>query len=80
MEEKALFSPIKYLLEDKGFLVKGEINDIDILALKDDLMLAVELKTKITLKLIYQAIERFKVCEKVYLGVPFEAIKSHQKI
>ena len=34
-------------------------------------MLAVELKTKITLKLIYQAIERFKVCEKVYLGVPF---------
>lgn len=79
MEEKALFSPIKYLLEDKGFLVKGEINDIDILALKDDLMLAVELKTKITLKLIYQAIERFKVCEKVYLGVPFEAIKSHQK-
>ena len=34
MEEKALFSPIKYLLEDKGFIVKGEINDIDILALK----------------------------------------------
>lgn len=79
MEEKALFSPIKILLENQGFIVKGEINDIDILALKDDLMLAVELKTKITLKLIYQAIERFKVCEIVYLGVPLEAIKSHQK-
>ena len=43
------------------------------------MMLAVELKLKISLKLIYQAIERFKICEKVYLGIPNEAIKSHQK-
>ncbi|MBN2267929.1 MAG: hypothetical protein JXC35_00730 [Acholeplasmataceae bacterium] len=79
MEEKDLFLPIKSLLENQGFVVKGEVNDIDILAVKDDFMLAVELKTKITLKLIYQAIERFKICEKVYLGIPVEAIKSHQK-
>lgn len=79
MEEKDLFFPIKKLLEEKGFTVKGEINYIDILALKDEMMLAVELKLKISLKLIYQAIERFKICEKVYLGIPNEAIKSHQK-
>jgi len=79
MEEKDLFLPIKSLLENQGFMIKGEVNDIDILAVKDDFMLAVELKTKINLKLIYQAIERFKICEKVYLGVPIEAIKSHQK-
>ena len=79
MEEKDLFLPIKSLLENQGFMIKGEVNDIDILAVKDDFMLAVELKTKISLKLIYQAIERFKICEKVYLGVPIEAIKSHQK-
>lgn len=79
MEEKALFYPIKLMLEEKGFIVKGEINDIDLLAVKDDVMLAVELKTNISLKLIYQAIERFKICEKVYIGIPYEALKSHLK-
>lgn len=79
MEEKSLFEPIKRLLEDQGFIVKGEVKDIDMLALKDEIMLAVELKTNITLKLIYQAIERFKICDKVYLGIPNEAMKSHHK-
>jgi len=30
------------------------------------------------LKLIYQAIERQKLCDKVYIALPKEAIKSHQ--
>jgi hypothetical protein len=78
MQEHELYYPIKDLLEQQGFIVKGEINDIDIFAMKNDYLIAVELKVNITLKVIYQAIERQKICDKVYIGLPKEAITSHQ--
>lgn len=58
MEEKELYLPVKTFLENKGYQVKAEVKDIDVFAVKEHHSIAVELKTKITLKLIYQAIER----------------------
>jgi hypothetical protein len=78
MEEKDLYGPIKELLVEQGFSVKGEVNDIDIFAMRKDFSVAVELKTSITLKLIYQAIERQKIADSVFVGVPKEAIAAHR--
>jgi hypothetical protein len=78
MQEYELYQPIKSLLELQGFTVKGEVIDMDIFAMKEDYLIAVELKTNITLKIIYQAIERQKICNKVYIGLPIEAVKSHK--
>ena len=78
MEEKELYLPVKTFLENKGYQVKAEVKDIDVFAVKEHHSIAVELKTKITLKLIYQAIERQKLCDKVYIALPKEAFKSHQ--
>ena len=74
MKETELFIPVKKLLLSQGFEVKGEVKDIDVLAYQKDVMVGVELKTKISLKLIYQAIDRQKVLDQVYIAVPKDAI------
>ncbi|MCU0105488.1 DUF2161 family putative PD-(D/E)XK-type phosphodiesterase [Acholeplasma vituli] len=78
MEEKELYLPIKKYLESKGYVIKAEVKDIDIVGVKEHHTIAVELKTTVSLKLIYQAIDRQKMCDKVYIGLPKSAIKSHQ--
>ncbi len=78
MEEKELYLPVKQLLESKGYQVKAEVKDIDVFGVKDQYTIAVELKTQVSLKLIYQAIERQKLCDKVYIALPKSAFKSHQ--
>jgi hypothetical protein len=78
MEEKELYLPVKQLLESKGYSVKAEVKDIDVFGVKENHTIAVELKTQVSLKLIYQAIDRQKLCDKVYIALPKSAFKSHQ--
>ena len=78
MLETELYLPIKTYLEKRGYTVKGEIGVIDVLAVKADSTVAVELKVNITLKLIYQAIDRQKLADDVYIAVPIAAIKTHR--
>jgi hypothetical protein len=50
-----------------------------VFAVKDKEVIIVELKLQITLKLIYQALERKKVTPLVYIGVPKRILTTHQK-
>jgi hypothetical protein len=77
MIETDLYLPVRTCLSSMGYEVRGEIGDIDVYAVKDDVTVAVEMKTRITLKLLYQAIERQKVCDMVYVALPKEAIRAH---
>ncbi|MCF7930586.1 MAG: hypothetical protein K9L02_03640 [Acholeplasmataceae bacterium] len=78
MKETDLYEPIKVYLESLGYTVKGEVGAIDVFAMKNEESIAIELKNQITLKLIYQAIERQKIADDVYIAIPNKAIKSHQ--
>jgi len=78
MLEIELYQPIQSFLNEQGYTVRGEIGAIDVFAMKNEHSIAVELKTTISLKLIYQAIERQKVADVVYVAVPKSAIKTHQ--
>lgn len=78
MKETELYEPIKTYLESLGYIVKGEVGAIDVFAMKKEDSIAVELKKQITLKLIYQAIERQKLADDVYIAIPKSALKSHQ--
>ena len=69
-KETDLYDPCKMLLESLGYQVKAEVGAIDVMAIKDDYMVIVELKLKISLKLIYQAIDRQKLADKVYIALP----------
>lgn len=78
MLETELYEPVKSFFESQGYIVKAEINDIDVLALKEEVMIAIELKVKISLKHIYQAIERQKIVDNVFLAIPKTTYKSHK--
>jgi hypothetical protein len=80
MKETELFIPVKKLFLAQGFDVKGEVKDIDVIAYKKDLMVGIELKTKISLKLIYQAIDRQKVLDQVYIAIPKDALYQSKSL
>lgn len=69
-KETQLFEPVRRLLEQNGYEVKAEVKDCDIAAFKGDELLVVELKRQFTLKVVYQAMERRTITDKVYIAVP----------
>ena len=80
MKETDLFIPVKKLFLSQGFDVKGEVKDIDVIAYKKDVMVGIELKTKISIKLIYQAIDRQKVLDQVYIAIPKDALYQSKSL
>ncbi|HBT59926.1 MAG TPA: hypothetical protein DEA45_03770 [Acholeplasmataceae bacterium] len=78
MKETDLYEPCQVLLEDQGFEVKAEVGSCDIMAIKDDYVVIIELKLSISLKLIYQAIDRQKFADKVYVCLPKKATTSNR--
>jgi len=70
MKETELYPYLKSYFEEQGFMVQAEVNSIDIVAQKDDLIIIVEMKTQLNLKLIYQGCQRQQLSDTVYLAVP----------
>ena len=59
--ETSLYRPVKVFLEGLGFVVKGEVRDCDLVALKGDnlpVVVICELKLTFTLELILQGVDR----------------------
>lgn len=69
-KETDLYQPVKALLEANGYAVKSEVGQVDIMAVKDDEVLLVELKLRFNLQLLMQAIEGQKKCSNVYVAIP----------
>ena len=70
LRESDLYGPVRDYLENLGYQVKGEVKDCDIAALRDGELIVVELKRGFTLELIYQALDRQRVADGVYVAVP----------
>ena len=68
--EKAQYPILKSHFESNGYKVKAEINDIDVTALKDDLLILIEMKTSLNVPLIAQGIRRRPLGDSVYLSIP----------
>jgi hypothetical protein len=76
MSEVELYVPIKRFLERQGYVVKGEIGECDILAVRgDEPPVVVELKVRLNLALVLQAVDRLAVSSTVY--VAFRTGKGH---
>lgn len=70
IKETDLYKPVKMWLESKGCKVKAEIHDFDVVAmLSDDHIIAVELKKKLNLEVINQAVLRQKIADFTYIAV-----------
>lgn len=71
MYETELYGPVKAFLEAQGYEVKAEINGCDVVAVRgEEAPLIVELKTKFSLPLVLQGIDRQRLTDNVYLAVP----------
>ena len=76
MSEVELYGPIKQFLEAQGYTVKGEIGACDIVAVRgDEGPVVVELKERLNLALILQAVDRLNVSDAVYIA--FRIGKGH---
>lgn len=70
LQESDLYLPIKSFLNKLGYEVKGEIKDCDIVAVKDDSIVIVELKLSLNITLLLQAVDRFSLSDTVYIAIP----------
>nr|WP_008826351.1 DUF2161 family putative PD-(D/E)XK-type phosphodiesterase [Haloplasma contractile] len=70
IKESDLYDPVKEYFTKMGFLVKGEVKDCDVVAVKDELMIVTEMKLALNLDVILQASIRQRITDIVYIAVP----------
>ncbi|MBX2802154.1 MAG: hypothetical protein KTR31_31020 [Myxococcales bacterium] len=76
MSEADLYPPIKRFLEGQGYVVKGEIGSCDVVAMRgEEGPVVVELKQRLSLAVVLQAVDRLRVSDTVY--VAFRIGKGH---
>ncbi len=76
LKETDLSEPLKRYLEGQGYTVNCEVNHCDMTATKDDALLIIELKLKMSLRFLYQGLNRKAITDSVYLALPVEGSKS----
>jgi len=71
--ETELYEPVKRMLEEQGYRVKGEVNGCDLVAWRDGEAepVIVELKTGFNLALVYQLMDRAAMTPLVYGAVEY---------
>lgn len=81
MVETDLYAPVKRFLEAQGYVVKGEIRECDVVAVRgDEPPVIVELKTGFSLQLLLQGTDRQGITDDVYLAFPPPKRRQHQDI
>ncbi len=76
MAETDLYAPVKRFLERQGYEVKGEVGACDVVGVRgEDPPVVVELKERLSLALLLQAVDRLVVTEHVY--VAFRVGRKH---
>ena len=59
--EKDMYIPVRDFFQEQEYTVRGEVKCCDVLAVRDDEVIAVEMKTTINLDVILQAIDRQQI-------------------
>ena len=69
-KESDMYEPIRSLLNQQGFVVRGEVKGCDIAAVRDDILWVVEMKLSANITLLYQAIDRQTATGWVFVAIP----------
>jgi len=70
VRETDLYLPVKEFLEARGYTVKSEVQNCDVVAVKDEEpIVVVELKLTFSMDLVLQAIQRQSITDDVYVAV-----------
>lgn len=68
--EVDLYEPIKTFFTEQGYDVYGEVNDCDVVAIKEEELVIIELKLRLNLDLVMQATKRQRLTDQVYVAIP----------
>ncbi len=68
--EEDLYGPVRDYLQGFGYEVRGEVKDCDIVAVKGEVLLVVEMKRTLNLDVILQGVLRQRIADLVYIAVP----------
>ncbi|MEQ9363164.1 MAG: DUF2161 family putative PD-(D/E)XK-type phosphodiesterase [Leptospirales bacterium] len=69
MKESDLYEPLARKFRKQGYKVQGEVCGCDLVAVKDDEIIVVELKKTFNVKLLYQAVRRLAITARVYVAI-----------
>jgi len=70
-KESDLYAPVKEMLTNLNFTVKGEVKGCDIAAINEEEELwIVELKRHLSIDLLYQAMDRQSITPNVFVAIP----------
>lgn len=70
IKESDLSNPVVKYFEDLDYAVNCEVNGIDIVARKEEYLIAIELKLSFNMKLLFQVMDRLKFADEVYVALP----------
>ena len=75
--ETELYEPVKRMLEQQGYIVKGEVRHCDLVAFREGeaTPIIIELKKTFNLQLVFQLLDRLKLSETVYAAVEYNPKK-----
>ena len=68
--EVDLYKPVKDFFTAEGYDVYGEVNDCDVVAVREDELIIVELKLRLNMDLVMQATKRQRLSDQVYVAIP----------
>lgn len=69
IQEVDLYKPVQHYFHQLGYRVQAEVNDCDVVAIKDDSLVIVELKLNLNITLLMQAAKRQKLTPHVYIAI-----------
>lgn len=76
--ETRFYQPLKNYFSHFGFEVKGEVQNCDLVALREEQLVVVEFKNRLSLKLLLQAVDRLALTDWVYIAVPVPKRRNRQ--
>lgn len=70
IKETDLYGPLREYLEARGYTVRSEVRDCDVVAERDGDIIVLEQKRSLSLALLAQAADRQRASDSVYVVVP----------
>ena len=67
--ETDLYAPVQHYFHSLGYEVQAEVHDCDVVALKNDTLIIVELKVNLNITLLMQAAKRQRYTPDVYIAI-----------
>lgn len=77
--EVDLFKPVQKYFTSLGYEVYGEVNDCDVVAVKEEELIIIELKLNLNVDLLIQAANRQRLTDQVYIAIPKPKYKRNSK-